>query len=137
VNGKKVDGASELRNRIGLLRSGDEVDIKYVRENKTAATSARLGEVRSQMVSGEEIHPGLAGSIFAAATTTGQDGIEISEVQEGSPAAQRGLRTGDLITHVNRARVNDLQDLREIATRFDILFLNVRRGDRALMFQIR
>jgi S1-C subfamily serine protease len=137
VNGKKVDGASELRNRIGLLRSGDDVDIKYVRENKTAATRARLGEVRSQMVSGEEIHPGLAGSIFAAATTTGQDGIEIGEVQEGSPAAQRGLRTGDLITHVNRARVENLQELREVAARFDILFLNVRRGDRALMFQIR
>jgi len=137
VNGKKVDDAPELRNRIGLLRSGDDVAIKYVRENKTAATRATLGEVRSQMVAGEEIHPGLAGSIFAAATTTGQDGIEIGEVQEGSPAAQRGLRTGDLITHVNRARVENLQELREVAARFDILFLNVRRGDRALMFQIR
>ena len=137
VNGKKVDDAPELRNRIGLLRSGDDVAIKYVRENKTAATRATLGEVRSQMVAGEEIHPGLAGSIFAAATTTGQDGIEIGEVQEGSPAAQRGLRTGDLITHVNCARVENLQELREVAARFDILFLNVRRGDRALMFQIR
>jgi len=89
------------------------------------------------MVLGEEIHPGLAGATFAAVSTTGTDGIEISEVQEGTPAAQRGLRTGDLITHVNRIQVRDLQDLREVASRYDILFLNVRRGDRALMFQIR
>ncbi len=137
VNEKKVDGAAELRNRIGLLRSGEQVDIKYLRDNEVFFAQAELGQAQSQMVLGEEIHPGLAGSIFAAATTTGENGIEINEVQEGTPAAQRGLRTGDLITHVNRLSVQDLQDLREVASRYDILFLNVRRGDRALMFQIR
>ena len=137
VNDKKVDGGPELRNRIGLLRSGEQVDIKYLRDNKIFSTQAELGQAQSQMVLGEEIHSGLSGSIFAAATTTGENGIEINEVQEGTPAAQRGLRTGDLITHVNRLRVQDLQDLREVASRYDILFLNVRRGDRALMFQIR
>jgi len=137
VNGKKVDGASELRNRIGLLRSGEEVNIAYVRDNATRRTRAELGQAQSQVVLGEEIHPGLAGSTFSTATTSGQEGVEIDEVQEGSAAAQRGLRTGDLITHVNRTRVTDLQGLREIASRYDILFLNVRRGDRALMFQIR
>lgn len=137
VNEKKVDGASELRNRIGLLRSGEQVDIKYVRDNETRSAEAKLGQAQSQMVLGEEIHPGLAGSTFAASSTTGTNGIEISDVQEGTPAAQRGLRTGDLITHVNRIQVHNLQDLREVASRYDILFLNVRRGDRALMFQIR
>ena len=137
VNDKKVDGAAELRNRIGLLRSGEQVNIKYLRDNEVLSAKAELGQVQSQMVLGEEIHPGLAGSIFAASSTTGQSGIEIGEVQEGTPAAQRGLRTGDLITHVNRIRVESLEDLREVASRYDILFLNVRRGDRALMFQIR
>ncbi len=137
VNNKKVDGAAELRNRIGLLRSGEQVDIKYIRDNKTYSTQARLGQAQAQVVLGEEIHPGLAGSVFSTNTTTGEDGVEIGEVQEGSPAAQRGLRTGDLITHVNRIRVEDLQDLRNVASRYDILFLNVRRGDRALMIQIR
>lgn len=137
VNDKKVDSAAELRNRIGLLRSGEEVNIKYVRDNEPYSTRAELGQAASQMVLGEEIHPGLAGSVFSAVTTAGENGIEIDEVQEGTPAAQRGLRTGDVITHVNRIRVQDLSGLREIASRYDILFLNVVRGDRALMFQIR
>ena len=137
VNDKKVDGASELRNRIGLLRSGDEVRIKYVRDNETLMTRAELGRAQDQMVLGEEIHPGLSGSVFAAASTASDDGVEIGEVQEGSPAAQRGLRTGDLITHVNREPVRNLQDLRAVAGNQRILFLNVRRGDRALMLQIR
>ena len=137
VNDKKVDGAAELRNRIGLLRSGDEISIKYVRDNETHLTSAELGRVQDRMVLGEEIHPGLSGSVFAAASTASDDGVEIGEVQDGSPAAQRGLRAGDLITHVNREPVRGLQDLIEVAGNKRILFLNVRRGDRSLMLQIR
>ncbi len=137
VNEKKVDGAPELRNRIGLLRSGEQINIKYLRDNETHFAQAELGRRENLMVLGEEIHPGLEGSIFSAASTSSDKGIEVGEVQEGTPAAQRGLRTGDLITHVNRTRVESLQDLREVASQYDILFLNVRRGDRALMFQIR
>jgi serine protease Do/serine protease DegQ len=137
VNEKKVSGAAELRNRIGLLRSGEQVQITYFRDNEMLSTRAELGQARSQVVLGEEIHPGLAGSSFTVASTTGDNGIEIGEVQDGTPAAQRGLRTGDLITHVNRTRVQNLQDLREVASSYDILFLQIRRGDRTLMFQIR
>ena len=137
VNSKKVDGAAELRNRIGLLRSGDEISIQYVRDNKTYMTSTELGRAQDQMVLGEEIHPGLSGSVFAPASATSDDGVVIGEVQDGSPAAQRGLRAGDLITHVNREPVRSLQELREIAGNKRILFLNVRRGDRSLMLQIR
>lgn len=137
VNGKKVDGAGELRNTIGLLRSGEQVRIRYVRDNESFVARAELGRVQSQMVLGEEIHPGLSGSVFSAATTTDIDGIEIAEVTEGSPAAQRGLRSGDLITKVNRMPVRTIQELREVAARYEILFLNVQRDNRALMFQIR
>ena len=137
VNEKKFESAAHLRNRIGLLRSGAQIQITYIRNNEILSTRAELGQAQSQMILGEDIHPGLAGSVFAVASTSDRGGIEIGEVQDGSPAAQRGLRTGDLITHVNRIKVQDLQGLREVASRYYILFLNVRRGDRALMFQIR
>ena len=55
----------------------------------------------------------------------------------GSAAAQRGLRAGDIITAVNRQPVQNLQQLREIASNNRILVLLVRRGDRQLMLQIR
>jgi len=137
LNDKKIDSAPQLRNRIGLLRSGEQIEIGYMRDNKSYSTKAELGQKRSQVVLGEEIHPGLAGSTFLVASKLRGNGIEISEVQEGTPAAQRGLRAGDLITHVNRAPVKSLDDLQEIASRYDILFLNIRRGDRTLLLQIR
>ncbi len=124
VNEKKVDDASELRNTIGLLRSGDEVTIKYVRDKKARSIKALLGQAQAQQLTGADVHPGLDGAVFAAASTTSESGIEVAEVAPGSPAAQRGLRPGDTITAVNRANNR-------------ILFLLVQRGDRSLMLQIR
>ena len=60
-----------------------------------------------------------------------------TDVEVDSPAAQRDLRAGDVITAVNRQPVQNLQQLREISSRNRILFLLVRRGDRQLMIQIR
>lgn len=137
VNDKKVDDAAELRNTIGLMRSGDEVAIKYVRERRTRSTKAMLGQAQSQQLTGADIHPGLDGAVFAEASTSSDNGIEVAEVAQGSPAAQRGLRPGDVITAVNRNPVRDLEDLAAIAENNRILFLLVQRGDRSLMLQIR
>lgn len=83
------------------------------------------------------MHPGLDGAEFAAATTTGEQGVEVTSVEPGSPAAQRGLRAGDLITAVNRVPIHDLNELAQMARSSDVLFLLVRRGERSLMLQIR
>ena len=137
VNDKKITGAPQLRNRIGLLRSGESIKIGYMRDNKLYSTKAELGQKKNQVILGENIHPGLEGSTFLLSSSSTLNGIEISEVRENSPAAQRGLRAGDLITHINRTPVESIEDLQDIASRYDILFLNIRRGDRTLMFQIR
>ena len=137
VNDKKITSNAELRNTIGLLRSGDAVTIRYLRDNKSRTTSATLGRAEDQLLSGADIHPGLAGASFAPASTSSDSGVEVTNVEEGSPAAQRGLRGGDVITAVNRVLVRDLRDLQTIASNNRILFLLVQRGDRSLMLQIR
>ena len=137
INDKAIKSATELRNTVGLLRSGDNVSIRYIRDNKKQTTSAVLGSAAEQMLSGADIHPGLAGASFSPASTSSESGVEVTAVEEGSPAAQRGLRAGDVITAVNRVLVRDLNDLREIARNNRILFLLIQRGDRSLMLQIR
>ncbi|MDZ7645090.1 MAG: PDZ domain-containing protein [Woeseiaceae bacterium] len=99
--------------------------------------TATLGEARARQSAGADIHPGLEGARFSATAASSGSGIEVTEVEPGSPAAQRGLRPGDIITAVNRQRVENLAQLRQIAENSRILFLLVRRGDRTLMLQIR
>ena len=137
VNDKKIGDASDLRNTIGLMGSGENVRIEYIRDGDSKTTTAVLGRQQTAQSAGTDIHPGLAGAQFAASSTTSGGGVEVTEVAAGSPAAQRGLRTGDVILQVNRRSVRDLQQLSEIASANRILFLLVRRGDRSLMLQIR
>ncbi len=137
VNEKGVDDAAGLRNTIGLLRSGDNVEIEYVRDSEKRMTTAELGQQQTVASTGTDLHPGLAGARFAPSSATGDGGVEVTEVEPGSPAAQRGLRAGDVITAVNRSVVRSLEDLAAIAASNRILFLLVQRGDRSLMLQIR
>ena len=137
VNDKKITGAAELRNTIGLMRSGDNVDIDYVRGNDKLNAKTALGQQQATASIGSQIHPGLLGAEFAENSAASSGGVEVMSVEQGSPAAQRGLQAGDVITAVNRRPVRSLTDLNEIAASSRILFLLVERGDRSLMLQVR
>ena len=137
VNDEKITNASELRNTIGLKGSGESVTIRYIRDGKERTTNATLGQLQLSRSAGTDIHPGLEGAQFASSSTTSSGGVEVTAVESGSPAAQRGLRGGDVIVQVNRRPVRNLQQFTEIASNNSILFLLVQRGDRALMLQIR
>jgi len=137
VDDKKIDNSRELANAIGLKGSGEEIGIEFVRDGKSHSVTATLGQQSVSRSAGTEIHPGLAGAQFATSSTSTAGGVVVTEIEPGSPAAQRGLRSGDVIIAVNRRPVQDLRELRAVAQGNRILFLLVTRGDRQLMLQIR
>ena len=137
VNDKKIDNSRELANAIGLKGSGEIIDIEFVRNGRNRKVRATLGQRTITQSSGSDMHPGLQGARFATSSANATGGIDVTEVQPGSAAAQRGLRSGDIIIAVNRQQVQNLQQLQEISDTNRILFLLVQRGDRSLMLQIR
>ena len=137
INGERIDDSRELRNAIGLKGSGEKVRIDLVRGGEKQSITAELGQRQLASPRGTDLHPGLQGAVFEPNSTRGTRGVEVAEVEAGSPAAQRDLRAGDVIMAVNRTPVQNLQQLAELAGNSNILFLLVRRGDRNLMLQIR
>jgi S1-C subfamily serine protease len=139
VNDEKISNATELRNAIGLKGSGENVTINYIRDGDTRTTTAKLGRANVASAAGGDIHPGLTGAELATyrAANGAEAGVEITTVADGSAAAQRGLRDGDIVTQVNRRAIRNLAQFREVAVGNRILFLRVERGDRSLMLQIR
>jgi serine protease Do/serine protease DegQ len=137
IDNEKISNSRELANAIGLKGSGEEVEIQLVRNNNKINVIAILGQQQLSRSEGTDIHPGLVGASFTSASTMSGGGVEVSTVESGSAAFQRGLRSGDLITAVNRQQVENLQQLQKIAKQSNILFLLIQRDNRMLMIQIR
>jgi len=77
----------------------------------------------------------LEGADLADAPDSG--GVTVKAVQDGSPAAQNGLRTNDLIVGVGRTPVANTKGLKEAAKNANVLVLNIRRGSTVQLIQIR
>jgi serine protease Do len=136
INGTPMKSAPELRNAIGMLRIGDQVEIGLLRDGKPLKVTALVAErTDSDSASAVDIHRGLEGAELADAPDGG--GVLLHSVQDGSPAQQAGLKANDLIVAVGRTQVSNIKQFREAAKGATLLILNVRRGSTTLLIQIR
>ena len=134
VNDERISNARDLQNAIGLKGSGERVTIEFIRQSTKLETSAVLGQQKIARQIGSDIHPGLVGAQFSSSAN--KAGVEVTDVESGSPADQRGLEKGDLIVAVNRMRVENIQQLESIAQNNDILYLMFERENRTLILRI-
>ena len=139
INGAPVKNAHELRNSIGMLQIGDQVEIGLLRDGKprkvTALVAERGGTESAGGASATDIHHGLEGADLADAPDNG--GVLVRGVTEGSPAAVAGLQPNDLIVGVGRTPVSSIKTFREAVKGVNLLMLNVRRGPSTLLIPIR
>ncbi|MCL4799693.1 MAG: Do family serine endopeptidase [Burkholderiales bacterium] len=116
IDGRRIRTSSELRNRVGLIPVGEEIELEVLREGRPLRIRARVGELyQVTRVTGETI-PQLAGARVAnvepGMPMHGQiEAIVVTAVEEASAAHRNGLRAGDLIVGVNRVRVRSVAEL--------------------------
>ncbi len=139
VNGSAVKSAAELRNRIGLMRVGENVDVGVFRDGKsrhlTALVTAKgsAGGATEDAAAGE-LHRALEGADLADAPG---GGAVVRSIEPGSPASQTQLRPNDVITTVNRKAIANVKELRAASKDQTTLLLTVKRGDTTLIVALR
>jgi serine protease Do/serine protease DegQ len=143
VNGKSVKDAAGLRNSIGLLSVGDRVDVALLRDGKPRRVTAVIAESTPTAQSGADsgpgggpggLHSGLEGADLVDAQG---GGVLVRAVADGSPAAQRGLRAGDVIVAVGRGRVANVAEFRRATEGAAAFVVQIRRGSANLVIPIR
>ena len=143
INDTHVRDSGSLRNAVGLLRPGDKVRVGLIREGKETSVTATLGASTAANAKAEpepeknvgvdEIFEG-AEIVDAPAATPG---LLVRRVDPGSPAADRGLRPGDIITKVNRIRVRNMADAKPLLKDARSIIIEVQRAGRNQLILMR
>jgi serine protease Do/serine protease DegQ len=143
INGKPVRGSADLRNRMGLVPVGEEVELRVQRGGRPLALRLRIAELFTMTEIPGEAVPQLAGvrvsNIEPGMPVYGMvEGAIVTRIEPNTPGAKTGLRPGDVLYGVNSSRVRSaaelLASLRQAERPLRIFLL---RGDSRLTLTIR
>ncbi|HRX69946.1 MAG: DegQ family serine endoprotease [Candidatus Competibacteraceae bacterium] len=142
VNDRPIRDSNSLRNAVGLLEIGASVQLDILRDGRPLTIKAKVGEYVPDKAEGDDLNPRLAGAVFEDigpnSPLAGKvQGVRVARVESGSPAAQAGLRSNDVITAINRRRVSSTDELRRIAADNNTLMINLIRGRGELLLVLR
>jgi serine protease Do len=138
VGDKKIENSEDLYDAVGQYKPDEKVTITYLRDGKSATATATLGKNKSANVrvfnmdrnnnfnfempdmpriDGRDFNfnfnydrkPRLGVGIQDLAEGKG---VKILDVEEDTPAAKAGLQKDDVITDINGAAVNSVDELK-------------------------
>jgi serine protease Do len=131
LNNISIENAGQVKNRVGMLRVGDEITVKLLRKGKTVDTKLKLTDPKEYTKTAEHDNPFLYGLALRDfdQTITGQGhlvGVEVTNIDEDSMAWHAGIRPGDVISSANQIPVAHVTQLQTIAKQGkDELLVNV------------
>lgn len=108
VDKHRISSSADLRNRVGLAPVGSDIEIDYMRDGVHKSVTLRI-EAGGAVEEAEVLPNRLEGAEFRDAGGT----VVVKHIEEGSAAAQSGLKSGDVIVAVNRRPISSVADLTE------------------------
>ncbi len=138
MDGKPVNSFAELRAKIATTGAGRTVKLGIIRDGKEISVEVKLKNGDETTTEAKAIHPALNGATLINGEVKGQKGVLIKSIAKNSPASRLSLQEGDLITGVNKARINSVSELRKIIdSNPSAIALNIIRGDSRLYLILR
>ena len=140
-NNAEIHDSADLRNAVGLLRTGDKGTVAFYRGGRlierevTIHDPRKVANVQGKAPEGSR----FAGAAFEGVTSEdGEKAIRVTGIEPGSPAARTGIVPGDVIYSVNRRRIESVNDLSNIVERSDgVLLMRLLRDGRALFLVVK
>lgn len=136
VNGKSVKTFNELRGKIGSIGAGKEVKLTIIRNGNEQEFNVKLKQSQASSVVAANIHRMFEGAKLE--NNNNNSGVVIKDVAENSPAQLVGLQSGDLITAINRTRINNIAELRNyLKDKKGVFALNIIRDNYSQYLMVR
>ena len=157
-DGAPVDNTGMLRNRVAQTPIGKKVQVGVIRDKKEKELEVLIAEQPKEISRGQEEGPGTPDEEVSTALSgievrdlspnlvqryglsKSDKGVVITQVDQGSAAADSGLREGDLVVEINRQAVKSVKDYDRLAAKVgkqDTVLLLVNRQGRNSYFAIK
>ena len=146
-NGIPVVSADQLPILVARTKVGQTVKAVVLRDNQRVPLNITVAELKDEQVVAvapkadslglvvQNLTPQIAESLGIESS-----GVVVTSVQPQSPAAEAGVRRGDVILEVNRKRVNSVSAFQSLTNQVkggeNILFL-LRRGNDSLFLALK
>lgn len=150
LQGKSVSETNQFRNEIALMPPGSNVTLDVLRDGKSLSFKVNLRELQT----GSAVKPGITEDPtenrslgFEAEGVTPDilkqlgleptlKGVVVTNISSTSPAYEKGLRRGDVITELNRKPIRSLQDFKTASAplkKGDVVLLSVSKPDATVL----
>jgi len=144
---KEIKDSSDLPPVVARVAPGTTVQLKVLREGKQVSLPITVGELKDNEIVASAQESDLGLSVQPVTPDIAQslgleraEGLVVSSVKPGSAAEEAGLRSGDVITQINRRPVKNLAEYNREMARNEkgkpVLFL-VRRGQSSLFLALK
>jgi serine protease Do/serine protease DegQ len=133
ANGQTIKDSHDIRNMVGLLQIGDNIELEYYRGKEKKTVTVAIGKPELARLVGDKLHRTLKDTVLSATQKDQIEGVAFSDIKPNSYAWRVGLRAGDVIVSANRYRVRNLDELKQAVGNPNApLLINIQRGQEGL-----
>ena len=137
IEAEHDEDLGDFQRMVASHEPGNEATLRFVRNGKNKRTNLRIGTQPKVEPAEEESDAGfhvqeITERLFRVHRLDTRNGAYVSFVARGSPAAEAGLRPGDVIASIDDQKIRNLEDFRshgELLNGQARYLLRVRRGD--------
>jgi serine protease Do len=142
-DGKEVTDSKDLPPIVASTPVGKAVTVKLLRNGKALDRQVKVGEMEEKVevakspshkslgITVQNLTPEIAKGLGLKKDT----GVVVTRVEPGSPAADAGIQTGDVVQEVNRKPVKNVEDFVQKVEKTkgqDNILLLIQRGQNNL-----
>ena len=131
VDGKPVEGVSELMLMIGAKAPGTDVNVKLLRDGKEKALSVKLGERPGKLAAAKVDPAGEDADVLDGVTVADIDaearkkyeipdnikGAVVTQIDPDSDCFAKGIREGDVIHQIKKEEVTNSKQAVDLSER--------------------